>query len=242
MEAVREVGGFDEQFAPVYYEDVDLSTRIRKRGWDVQLLPELRALHHEGVTLQQSRDYHILLQRNRLRYALTHLDARQWSEDFVPAELARIRHELVHPYVPGVKETIGLEGLEMLLRDLDALTAAGRAILAVPDYPDADIDLDELQDLRAIKGRSPPTGFPLKMRLRNWLNGVTSRWYVDAALAEQNAFNDAVVRALTAQNHRNAMQDRVNREQTAALILVALTTLRRFRDLARPSPNQTRDL
>ena len=241
MEAVRAVDGFDEQFVPVYYEDVDLSTRIRANGWDVRLCPTLRALHHEGVTLQHDPPYYIFLQRNRLRYALKHLSPRQWSEAFVPAEMARIRHELAKPSIPGVGETIGIEGIDVLLRDLDPLASADRALLAVPEYPYADVDLAELHELRYVAGKPLASRTPFVARLRGWLNSLTSRWYVDGALAEQRAFNDAVVRAFTAQNQRNASQDRLNREQTAALILVALVTLRRVHDLARARANEGGD-
>ena len=79
MEAVRQISGFDEQFAPAYYEDVDFSVRIRAAGWNVELVPTLRGLHHEGVTLQRETAYYVLLQRNRLRYALKHLSPRQWQ-------------------------------------------------------------------------------------------------------------------------------------------------------------------
>lgn len=55
MTAVADVGAFDTGLSPVYYEDVDLCLRLRQHGWDVLFTPALRALHHEGVTLQRDR-------------------------------------------------------------------------------------------------------------------------------------------------------------------------------------------
>ena len=45
-----ELGGFDEAFAPAYYEDVDLAFRIRARGLKVMYEPRSVVVHHEGVS------------------------------------------------------------------------------------------------------------------------------------------------------------------------------------------------
>jgi GT2 family glycosyltransferase len=46
----REVGGFDERFAPGYYEDVDLAFEIRRRGFKVVYQPSARVTHLEGIS------------------------------------------------------------------------------------------------------------------------------------------------------------------------------------------------
>lgn len=228
MDALRAVDGFDDRFAPVYYEDVDLSTRMREHGWDIELVPELRALHHEGVTLGHDPEYYVYLHRNRIRYALKHLSHRSWIEEFVPAELGRIRHELSQGQIPETPQAAGVEGIEMLLRDVAPLSPADAALLSVPPFPEASPDLTDLQERRSVEGRPITSRVPLLGWLRNWLNNLGPRWYVDAALEEQRAFNDAVVRAFEAQTTRNEQQDRVSREQTAALLLVALVMLGRL--------------
>lgn len=45
-----ELGGFDEAFAPAYFEDCDLSLRVRARGLQVVYVPSSVAVHHLSVT------------------------------------------------------------------------------------------------------------------------------------------------------------------------------------------------
>ena len=44
------LGGFDERFAPAYYEDTDLAFAVRQAGYRVLLQPFSRVIHFEGVT------------------------------------------------------------------------------------------------------------------------------------------------------------------------------------------------
>ena len=43
-------GGFDERFAPAYYEDTDLCFQARTAGFRVIYQPRSRVIHHEGVS------------------------------------------------------------------------------------------------------------------------------------------------------------------------------------------------
>lgn len=45
-----QIGGFDDRFAPAYYEDTDLCFEIRRRGYKVYYQPKSVVVHHEGVT------------------------------------------------------------------------------------------------------------------------------------------------------------------------------------------------
>ncbi len=45
-----DLGGFDELFAPAYYEDVDLAFQVRHRGLHVYYQPRARVYHLEGAT------------------------------------------------------------------------------------------------------------------------------------------------------------------------------------------------
>ena len=46
----REVGGFDERFDPMYYEDTDLCFEARSRGLRVAYEPRANVIHFEGAT------------------------------------------------------------------------------------------------------------------------------------------------------------------------------------------------
>jgi GT2 family glycosyltransferase len=49
-EVWREVGGYDERFAPMYYEDADLCFEARRCGWRVFYEPSAVVVHAEGST------------------------------------------------------------------------------------------------------------------------------------------------------------------------------------------------
>lgn len=45
-----EMGGFDEHFAPAYYEETDLSFRLRAKGYKTVYQPNSLAIHLEGIS------------------------------------------------------------------------------------------------------------------------------------------------------------------------------------------------
>ncbi|MDI6742745.1 MAG: glycosyltransferase, partial [Smithella sp.] len=46
----RQLGGFDERFAPAYYEDTDLAFRVREAGYRVVYQPLSEVVHFEGIS------------------------------------------------------------------------------------------------------------------------------------------------------------------------------------------------
>jgi GT2 family glycosyltransferase/glycosyltransferase involved in cell wall biosynthesis len=46
----EDLRGFDERFAPAYYEDTDLAFAVRKMGFKVVYCPSAEIIHHEGVS------------------------------------------------------------------------------------------------------------------------------------------------------------------------------------------------
>jgi GT2 family glycosyltransferase len=233
MEALRDIGGFDGYFSPVYYEDVDLCERMRRAGWEVRLIPTMRAIHHEGVTLGVGPSYYHYIHQNRIRFALRYLSPEAWATEFVPHEFQRIRHELAQISQVPLASRTGAGGIEMLLRGVPAMTPVEDALPLFPDFPDEKIQIDELQRLRSVEGGRIRSRIPLLGMLRNLINDLGPRQYVDAALGEQRAFNDALVRAFETQQAHNSHQQQLNREQTAALLLLALSMLGRLRQRER---------
>ncbi|MBD8697843.1 glycosyltransferase [Stenotrophomonas sp. CFBP 13718] len=50
LDLFRELGGFDEHFAPAYYEDTDIAFRVRAHGLKVYMQPDSVVVHYEGVS------------------------------------------------------------------------------------------------------------------------------------------------------------------------------------------------
>lgn len=50
----NELGGFDEQYAPAYFEDADLAFRVREKGLKTVYTPFSRVVHFEGVSSGKS--------------------------------------------------------------------------------------------------------------------------------------------------------------------------------------------
>lgn len=46
----KEIGGFDERFAPAYCEDSDLAFEVRKHGYKVMYQPKSVVIHFEGIS------------------------------------------------------------------------------------------------------------------------------------------------------------------------------------------------
>jgi GT2 family glycosyltransferase len=218
LAAVRAVGGFDERFSPVYYEDVDLCVRLRDAGWAVRYVPTLRALHHEGVTLERSADYFHYLHANRLRFALKHLTPAAWRDEFVPAEAARLRHELA---------TIG--GVDWARRSgATAIADVARAPRSAVDWTARPVEpgaaltgLREAIEAAGVAASGPPP--PRYGRGRGWLRAISPAWHTWAqdALTRQQHANAALLAALD-------IQEQLNREQTALALTLALALLNRL--------------
>ena len=78
-EAWSSVGGFDEQFFPVWFEDVDLCKRLLDGGAKIFFCPAA-GFHHSGahsVGQLSLRDKQIFWYRNMLRYARKHFSNTQ---------------------------------------------------------------------------------------------------------------------------------------------------------------------
>lgn len=205
------VGGFDEAFFPAYYEDADLCFRLRAAGWQVRYEPALRGTHVESVGLGRSLAYYRSFHRSRLRFALKHLSQEQWSTQFIPAELERLRGELSAIQDADWPVTSGAEAIDSLART--GMTASDRAeLLRGEPLLGATVTLDEVR-WRATLPDEPRSG--LRSWIRRRLNRISGRAFADDLYWRQRAFNEAVVRALEA-------QDRFNREVTAELLLALL--------------------
>ncbi len=73
------VGGFDEQFFPVWFEDVDLCKRLLDSGLKIFYCPEARFRHSGAHSVGQLpfRDQQIFWYANMVRYARKHFTSGQ---------------------------------------------------------------------------------------------------------------------------------------------------------------------
>jgi N-acetylglucosaminyl-diphospho-decaprenol L-rhamnosyltransferase len=73
-EAWTNIGGFDERFFPIWFEDVDLCRRLRAHNWKILYSPGASFLHSGGhsVTRLSLGDRQVFWYRNLLRYWRKH--------------------------------------------------------------------------------------------------------------------------------------------------------------------------
>ena len=73
-DAYDDVGGFDEQFYPAWYEDVDFCQRLKEKGWEVYFAPKAEFLHEGGYSAETmgAPDFMRSYYSNQLRYARKH--------------------------------------------------------------------------------------------------------------------------------------------------------------------------
>ncbi len=129
------IGMFDEEFYPLYYEEVDYCYRAREAGFPVLYEPAAVAIHHESQTYgQRSVAYHQAMSRGRLRFLLKHQSTSQFCDEFVPAEkrwLAELpsdvdRRILVHAYLHSMLTVPRLQAQHLLA---DPATASVEQLL-----------------------------------------------------------------------------------------------------------------
>jgi GT2 family glycosyltransferase/2-polyprenyl-3-methyl-5-hydroxy-6-metoxy-1,4-benzoquinol methylase len=91
--ALEEVGAFDGSFF-MYYEDTDLSLRMRQHGWRLVYNPEARVRHHHSATaVEWSPRFCYYTERNRLLMLLKNERPRLFLKEWAryTARLARPR-------------------------------------------------------------------------------------------------------------------------------------------------------
>jgi GT2 family glycosyltransferase len=84
---LEEAGGFNEEYWPGYYEEVDLCRRARRTGRDVLYVPRAVVYHHESQSFHLfSTSFYHYMYRNRIRFLVNNYTLREWATQFVPFE------------------------------------------------------------------------------------------------------------------------------------------------------------
>ncbi len=80
-ELVRKLGFFDENFSPGYYEDADISFRIRKAGYKCYLVPSAVIYHKHGNTINKiGSPFRLAYHRNRYLFLKKHGTPEMWAK------------------------------------------------------------------------------------------------------------------------------------------------------------------
>ncbi len=76
-DAYEEAQGFDEQFYPAWYEDVDFCRRVKAQGWEIFFLPAAEFLHSGGYSAETlgSESFLGAYYSNQIRFARKHFGA-----------------------------------------------------------------------------------------------------------------------------------------------------------------------
>ncbi len=72
--AWKSIGGFDADFYPAWFEDVDFCKRLRQADWSILYLPDCPAWHQGGYSVDRlgRRRFLSIYYRNQLRYLRKH--------------------------------------------------------------------------------------------------------------------------------------------------------------------------
>ena len=94
----EDLGGFDEAFAPAYYEETDLCMRIREDGRRVVYDPDVKIVHFEFGSSSTSKAAIALQQQNREIFRTKH--AKALATGHLPATAEPIRARQRHEGIP----------------------------------------------------------------------------------------------------------------------------------------------
>jgi hypothetical protein len=131
-QAWASIGGFDDEYYPAYYGDVDFCFRLRERGWLVLLEPQAR-VRHQGQMSTTTRFRSFILERNRQRFLHRHgavvakRGTRTLDQGDLDREIAAARAQPAGPPpAPPTPEELAMlttrlarDPLEILRRELD---------------------------------------------------------------------------------------------------------------------------
>lgn len=120
--------GFDEAYAPAYWEDTDLAFRVRAAGKRVMYQPQSLVIHHEGVSHGKEvtsgvKTYHVINQKKFAERWRDVLHAEHVDEDWDPLRAydrpaGRKMILVVDHYIPQPDRDAGSRSMWCILRAL----------------------------------------------------------------------------------------------------------------------------
>ena len=209
-------GGFDEDFAPFYYEEVDLCWRTKAAGYKILYVPQSVAIHYESMTFRTfSRPYYHNLNRNRILFLLKHLPPEQFSDNFAEAEKEYMQtqtlaeefqtlHQVYIELLLKLQAILSARGLENQRKAYQhvLLDLAHTAVLQTPTaYHPSQTPAQEQRKQQALLPTHPVTTTTpliggLLTQLRNFWGSIAAKWLTQEIRAQQIQFNVSLLRKL----------------------------------------------
>lgn len=93
----RELGGFDEAFAPAYYEESDFCLRLRREGLRTIYEPRIKVRHYEFASTGGLQAAVALQEKNRALFREKHAEFLKGQADANPARTLHARTSNGHP-------------------------------------------------------------------------------------------------------------------------------------------------
>jgi GT2 family glycosyltransferase len=125
----KRLGGFDKQFAPAYYEDVDYCLRAKQLGLEVLVEPRITVIHHEGATHQNQVIARELQLTNREKLKIKHAQYLATCSDSIsrtihgrpPKTADSKRVLLIDDFFPCETTGQGTPRSQLMVRQLQSL-------------------------------------------------------------------------------------------------------------------------
>ncbi len=123
--ATEATGLFDEDYWPIYYEDVDLAARLKKAGWESWFLAEAKIVHVGSITYREAPTRSIeWWTRGKFIYFKKH--GAPWATAVLSFNLG-LRGFLVKGLLPALRRLTGRpRDLDFLRRELEAMREGRR--------------------------------------------------------------------------------------------------------------------
>jgi O-antigen biosynthesis protein len=188
------LGGFDECYAPAYFEDTDLCFRLRRIGLKTLYQPAARVVHHEGVshgcdTGVGIKSYQVANRRTFVsRWADVLAREHYWNADNVFRARERAMHRkvvlVIDHYVPRPDRDAG----SCTVRDyLDVLLQAGFVVKFWPHNLSYSPGYTEALQAKGIEVLHGPDQVPFEA----WIKAVGGE--LDAVLVSRPAVAEDVI-------------------------------------------------
>ncbi|NOX90061.1 MAG: glycosyltransferase [Calditrichaeota bacterium] len=195
------IGGFDERYAPAYYEDTDLCFAVRKEGYKVYYQPKSVVIHYEGQTAgtDLAKGFKKYQQINRQKFADKWREElkRQYPNDPANVPFASQRGIgrsilVADPFLPVYDRASGSLRLFNYLKILKRLgchiTFIARVASTDPKYKDAlqQIGIEVYEnDEKALHHAGlmihkvlPPVPYEVIFKERKFDYAILSFWYI----------------------------------------------------------------